>query len=287
MSSPPPPASPLDRSRTPLTARLNSLLTPAASPRPSFDNEAYTTAAEDGAMLAPRPRFRPQSLPNPSALPRRSSPSPTASPTSAAPPSAVDAMLKSVQDQLPLPVLRWLGGSKPTSPADSRPASPPRASLANLDEALHDSLPRAPSPAATRLSRFARPPPMLGSLTRSTLPTASLSTPSARVLGHLRETSYDLLPDAPVFLRNAPGSRRRSSVDTLRSLQQRELHTSAPSRIQPSTSTSKWWFQAGNKEQVDPLLAEDDRQGTAAEGEAHLQQKCTSRARSISVLLKK
>ncbi|KAJ7139943.1 Alpha/Beta hydrolase protein [Mycena epipterygia] len=162
------------------------------------------------------------------------------------------------------PILRWLGSWSPyksTSPEPSPPSScPPSPNLASLNEALNEPLtfpPLAHLPDSFAASRaLARPPPFLDNLTRSTLPTASLSPPAS--------TSED--PFHEVSAVHSPPT--GSSVATLRSLslrdhrRSRSLHTAAaPVELsaQPESSIARWWFQSENKDNVDALLHEDDR----------------------------
>ncbi|ESK98102.1 triacylglycerol lipase [Moniliophthora roreri MCA 2997] len=206
----------------------------------------------------------------------------------------------------PTPVLRWLGtwspyGSRPhspnSSPSDSQPPSP---SLVSLNEALHEplELPKPPPPA--RPSSFyasrnlTRNPPYLDNLTRSTLPTASLSaapqcsnssrSPSPR--------SLSTLPAPSIKPSHSPPT--RTSLETLRSVSRRDssIRHSNHGRSVSSTSvtlldeddgqsksptnTSWWWFQTGNKSNVDNLLGEDDRADTVQEEQAKIRKKYRS-----------
>ncbi|KAJ7630758.1 Alpha/Beta hydrolase protein [Roridomyces roridus] len=151
------------------------------------------------------------------------------------------------------PILRWLGSWSPfASPATSPPPSrPPSPSISSLHEALTSPLaaPQAAMipPHFSPSRALSRPPPFVDNLTRSTLPTASLS-PSTE--------------DYPVDISPANASPEGSSLATLRSLSQRDRRRSqasveAPS--QPDSPIARWWFQSENKENVDALLDESDR----------------------------
>ena len=96
-------------------------------------------------------------------------------------------------------------------------------------------MPRRPEAARLRPSRvFAHSPPFLNSLTRSTLPTSSVSPqlPVTRV--------YNLPPEP---IRHSPGiilSQSYPSCSSLDSL--RSIHTSSLQSF-PTTSSWQWWFQ--------------------------------------------
>ncbi|KAF7306756.1 hypothetical protein MIND_00467300 [Mycena indigotica] len=165
------------------------------------------------------------------------------------------------------PILRWLGSWSPyrsTSPEPesgqqrrSSSPSPPSPGLASLNEALNEPI-RSP-PSAHLPESFVparalhRPPPFLDNLTRSTLPTASLS-PTTREDNPFHDISS--LHSTP------PGS----SVAALRSVSQRDHRRSLSSHAaiaeEPHSESSpfaRWWFQSENKENVDTLLESEDR----------------------------
>ncbi|KAJ7102115.1 Alpha/Beta hydrolase protein [Mycena belliarum] len=178
------------------------------------------------------------------------------------------ARLMPVSSPSPQPVLRWLGAWSPYKPASPQPSppssSPPSPGLALLNEALTEPLafpPTAHLPDSFSTSRaLARAPPFLDNLTRSTLPTASLSPPA----------STSAPPDGNPFraATSVHSPPEGSSVATLRSVSLRDhkrarsLHSVAspiePS-AQPESSIARWWFQSENKDAVDALLNEDDR----------------------------
>lgn len=205
----------------------------------------------------------------------------------------------------PVPVLRWLSNlytghsHSPLSPTPSFPASssPPSPGLALLKDALREPLlpavpPQAKLPDSFQAPRsLSRPPPFLDNLTRSTLPTASLSQPlRVSTLDHSPPTppspcSSDPLRSPPIVLTHSPPT--RSSLDTLRSVSIRDhdraFHTAAATAATAVTSTSVtespspvswWWFQSENKEDVDRLLHEDDRGDTVQQEQANIKKKC-------------
>ncbi|KAJ7487406.1 Alpha/Beta hydrolase protein [Mycena galericulata] len=164
------------------------------------------------------------------------------------------------------PILRWLGNWSPykSAEADNSPQSsgPPSPSLASLNEALTEPL---AFPAAVHLpdsfsaSRaLSRPPAFLDNLTRSTLPTASLSSP-------VDSPDENPFHDVVTPMHSPPEG---SSLATLRSLslrdhrRSRSLHTAAVAAdvpSQPESAIARWWFQSENKDNVDALLDESDR----------------------------
>ena len=98
-------------------------------------------------------------------------------------------------------------------------------------------MPRPPEAARLRPLRvLARSPPFLNSLTRSTLPTSSLSP-------QLPVTRVYNLPPEPISIRHSPGiilSQSYPSCSSLDSL--RSIHTSSL-QSSPTTSSWQWWFQ--------------------------------------------
>ena len=54
-----------------------------------------------------------------------------------------ESFAESVRQQLPAPVLRWLGASLSETPGAGPSRSPPPSNLAVLDEALHEEIVRA------------------------------------------------------------------------------------------------------------------------------------------------
>jgi hypothetical protein len=187
------------------------------------------------------------------------------------------------------------GSSAPSSPL------PPRLDL--LREALEEDMPDRPIPAHFHPPRsFARPPPFLDNLTRSTLPTASLSQRPTSFYGNRHSKSIEeILPESPpIVLSHSPPT--RSSVDTLRKFSFQANEDPSPSQSSgPSwrwlpdivgsneesslvsepeserTGLSKWWFQGNNKETADSLLSKEDRAATAEEEQGRIRRKCEYR----------
>ncbi|KAJ3721594.1 Alpha/Beta hydrolase protein [Lentinula raphanica] len=200
-----------------------------------------------------------------------------------------------------IPVLRWLGtwspygtSSKEPSPTSSSSnlSSP---SLVSLNEALHEPLCLPRRPPSAQLPHFSLPrhPPFFDNLTRSTLPTASLSpeaittslnsTPPPSPTSRIR--SEDSFNDPPRIKHNR-SSPSRSSLDSLRSVSQRDItlrqsHRRAastavtifPSSSESDSNASWWWFQSGNKDNVDSLLSEEDRAATVREEQDNIRKK--------------
>ncbi|KXN86787.1 Lipase 2 [Leucoagaricus sp. SymC.cos] len=173
----------------------------------------------------------------------------------------------------PAPVLRWLSnwspknrGSQSGSESGSGSSSPSVSSpdLALLREALQEPLitppPMAKLPPSFRPRNLARPPAFLDNLTRSTLPTSSLSPPLAvaRSFG-----------DVPLAELHSPP--RRTSIDTLRRMSLPPSQTmsttstaeSAPSSFLPGlpvTPNFLWWFSDSKEStSTSDLLSEEDR----------------------------
>ncbi|KDR85381.1 hypothetical protein GALMADRAFT_234224 [Galerina marginata CBS 339.88] len=148
------------------------------------------------------------------------------------------------------PVVRWMSNARPA-----------------LDEAINTPLPtrppRARLPPSFQPSRMLiHPPPFFDNLTRSTMPTASLSPPLP-VEKHPGSVADTIRPPPIVLLHSNP---TRSSLDSLRSVS-RSMSTYSASAIpvpelqRSSTVSSKWWFQ------TDSLLSQDDRPETAQQKE--------------------
>ncbi|OBZ78634.1 Lipase 2 [Grifola frondosa] len=157
-----------------------------------------------------------------------------------------------------------------------------------------------------------RPPAYFSNLTRSTLPTACISPPPALLSSgtgytdpwdeslaaqpdHNPEFDMFLSPTptpvamphspAPVHLSSSPPSffihSSRSSIDSLRSIQDRgrALHTTPPAQALklPQLPTSILnWFSADDKENLSPMLSEEDRAETAEEEREHIRKKYTA-----------
>ncbi|KAK7059168.1 lipase 2 [Paramarasmius palmivorus] len=204
------------------------------------------------------------------------------------------------------PTLRWLGTWSPYgkgshspnhSPSSSQPPSP---SLVSLNEALHEplDLPKPPPPARPPSfygsRNLTRNPPFIDSLTRSTLPTASLSAaPQCSSSRSPSPRAHTSLPAPSIRPSHSPPT--RTSLETLRSVSRRDSsfrtqranHTRSASATSISASDEDsdqgkpnfinwWWFQNGNKSDVDRLLGEDDRADTVQEEQANIRKKYRS-----------
>lgn len=129
-----------------------------------------------------------------------------------------------------------------------------------LNEAINTPLPtrparaRLPPPPSFQASPLViHPPPFCDNLTRSTLPTASLSPPLPVESQTTRRPVDPIRPPPIVLLQSNP---TRTSVDSLRSVT-RSVSTHAPSVPElerSNTVSSKWWFQSDT-----PFFAQDDR----------------------------
>lgn len=255
--------------RTPISHRLGSLLSSPSqsnntSPRSSLDNEPSMLRTRSAASAVSRRKSKP-------------------------------------------PILHWLGSWSPypnhspeasgsqsgsASPSSTTSSTPPSPNLASLQEALNESLlppripistsllparpPRAKLPDAFFPHALSRPPPFLDNLTRSTLPTASLSPPDVSAQNYFppspQDSSASVLDFPPILLTHS----KRSSLDTLRSVSQRD-HTrklTTSSEAPPAASSGWWWFQSNNKENVDTLLHEDDRADTVEEEQDNIHNRC-------------
>lgn len=189
------------------------------------------------------------------------------------------------------PVLRWLGSwspnspksrSAPETPSNSNPPSPPPSpGILSLNEALHEPIQRLPKPRLPdSFHPHTHPPPFLDNLTRSTLPISSLSPAISVRNGRAPREAYTNNPlhSPPIFLNSSQS--KRSSLDTLRSVSSRDhkqtLSVESTSSVEPVTSPFNWnWFQPGGKEDVDPLLDEEDRAETVADEQQRFKKKCT------------
>ncbi|KAJ2919292.1 hypothetical protein MD484_g1175, partial [Candolleomyces efflorescens] len=175
------------------------------------------------------------------------------------------------------PVLRWI------SPTPSSSSTPPSPDLNSLSEALTESIPPPPPPARLPPPHFrpsnsiSRPPPFFDNLTRSTLPTSSLSPPlpvSPLSSPNSIRSSLDVQRPPPIVLHQS--SLTRSSLDSLRSVNTRtsthsfssgsssasqtsilSLVSTANNAESSSTAAAWWWFQSDAN--TDALLAEEDR----------------------------
>jgi hypothetical protein len=132
----------------------------------------------------------------------------------------------------------------------------------------HAHLPHSSAFTHTRDNTFQ--PPYLGSLTRSTLPTSSLTAVPAQV--HAAPHSE---PSTMLYQQSTPS---RTSLDSLRTLKDRGMHTSATAAAPQApfvpSPISRWWFQPENKKTVDRMLDEDDQSSTVEKEGEKIRQKC-------------
>jgi hypothetical protein len=194
-----------------------------------------------------------------------------------------DPMLKSSSvassSKIRSPTIRWLGGkssecreitAEPEEnqhQGDTTDISGP--SMA-LQQAINDQLPNKPPQAFIRTvsnppqhhfttSQSFRGPPLLNSLARSTLP------------AYCQPCNPDTT-NLPILVNQPPPS--RTSLESLKSLKPRGVHTSGsqPETFTPSPTRS--WFRWENKPSVDQLLVEEDRAETITGEEDNIRRKC-------------
>lgn len=172
------------------------------------------------------------------------------------------------------PILRWFQ-TQVSSPSPSRPQSPHSAALS---EAMHDYLPTRPEPAHLPPQYHANiRPPMLDELTRSTLPTSSLTTPplTDRLGHHTPDPGHPLL-----FDRIPPSAPARKSLDTLRTLYTRTipatpLHQQTRSITIPTPFRN--WFQTESAKDADKhkyILTEEDQHEDSEIERENIRKKC-------------
>lgn len=283
------------RPRTPLSARLGSLFNQQQDNASESDSDSSMLSARTASHAAARRAKHSNSgLATTREARRRSLPVPLPYLQTITSPSMTT---EPAQPKSPTPVLRWsqavgkAGGHRrrPSGSGSNSPTSasgPPSPNLTALNEALQDDLllptapPQARLPSSFYASRaLSRPPPFLDNLTRSTLPTASLSPglpdPNNPNTTHSISLNDDPpSPTASIISSSPPG--HRNSIDTLRSVRDRGIHTSAPVAMTSPTKPNnwQWWFQAENKKNVDKLLDEDDRADSVTDEQENFRRKC-------------
>lgn len=281
------------RPRTPIRHRLQSLL--VDSPRTSLDTD--TEHSDDARTWSTSPRRAMAMDSVPSLL---SSPS-NESVRTGSPPDLLQAASQ-------LPIVRWFRGESSSLPT-SRSGSPTSPSSA-LREAINEDLPiharhsldtlppdfQLQRPPKALLSRqnmngigrngMRRTPPFLDSLTRATLPTASVTKP---LPVHRQQTSYFLPASADAMLHDYNDDIRSAAIDishsppsgnsiqTLQQLHERTRSSALSTGHARSFSTgagpSRWWFGT-RKTEVDDLLDESDKAPTIEDEEARHRAKC-------------
>src|SRR5258706_2297965 len=242
-------------SRSQVKSRLESLV---STPRSSLD--------------APRSSLDvPRSCP---ASPLQSHTSMARSATSSfklpAPPSSIASSLKQT------PVVRWLGSNdKATGDDDSEEASDAlKQAMEDEPFALRSHSPidlvRPPQAHIASHARSFRQPTLLDELARAARPTASSPVPLSAV-GSSSPTFSSQTPN--IFSQHPP---TRTSVDYLRSLNSRDrgISTTAVTHAPSLSGPTRWWFQDGNKAEVDQLLGEEDRASTVQKEAENIRQKC-------------
>ena len=181
--------------------------------------------------------------------------------------SVSNKSLSGSPSQSSFPILRWF--------ADSSGASTSKTPASEIQDALWSDIRSSttiqrpvpallsPAIAAGRNSTFRRAPPLLESLTRSTLPTASLSL-------HPVDDTYDRNEELVEPLAQSPPS--RTSLESLRSIyEQRTDLNSNNANLQTGTFSnafSKWWFKR------EDLLEEDDRADANETEEERIRRRC-------------
>lgn len=185
------------------------------------------------------------------------------------------------EPQTTSPILRWFRSSA----EPSRASSPSSA----LSEALHDESLKLPSrPEAAVLSSsfkpHIRPPPLLGNLTRSTLPTSSLSPPVQSTERSPDHASHFTVDSAyPVALNHSPPSiPTRTSIDTLRNVQRRTSSKKPPSpghqqtrSLNISAPLMSWWSSDPPPEKKhEGILDEEDQADNSDEERENIRHKC-------------
>ncbi|KAF8578410.1 alpha/beta-hydrolase [Ramaria rubella] len=234
-----------ESSKTSISARLSSLFSDSPQrSRPGSPADDVTAETVAGNMTPPKLR-----IPKPSSMASTS--------------------------KLRMPVVRWLG-RKPSEcpevisePGFDHDTGDPAVAL---QQAISDRLPIEPDPVRTRsipshnpfmASNTFRSPMLMNSLARSTLPTYSPSSCDA-------EATSDL----PILVSQSPPT--RTSVDSLRVLRDRGIHTSASQNEPSRTSPTRSWFRWENKQSVDQLLEAEDRADTVKGEEEHIRRKYRS-----------
>ncbi|KAF8323154.1 alpha/beta-hydrolase [Clavulina sp. PMI_390] len=117
-----------------------------------------------------------------------------------------------------------------------------------------------------------RAPPLLDLARQTTLANSSLSElslPPRPSDPESDDLEYNPIKSStPTLIRqNTPS---RTSIDSLRTIQSRSLHTSAPSETRPSFAPG-WWFQ--HKQDVEPLLDDKDKDDAVETSEDKLRKR--------------
>ena len=184
-------------------------------------------------------------------------------------PSSIASSLKQI------PVVRWFGSTGQTTNDDDSEASDAlRRAMEDEPFALRSDSPielvRPPQAHIISHARPFRQPALLDELARAARPTASSPVPLSAV-GSSSPTFSSQTPT--IFSQHPP---TRTSVDYLRSLNSRDrgISTTAVAHAPSLAGPTRWWFQDGNKTEVDQLLGEEDRAPTVQKEAEHIRQKC-------------
>ena len=178
------------------------------------------------------------------------------------------------------PILRWfqsqMSSSSPSSPSPSRPLTPHSAALL---EAMHNHLPTRPDPAHLPSQYHANiRPPMLDELTRSTLPTSSLTapqpseSPADRLGHHTPDSVHPLLVN-----RIPPSAPARTSLDTLRTLYTKATPTvSSHQQTRSITIPTPFrsWFQTESGDKHSSILTDEDQDEDSEVERENIRKKC-------------
>jgi len=186
-----------------------------------------------------------------------------------APPSSIASNLKQT------PVVRWLRSTGQTTEDDDSEASDAlRQAMEDEPFALRSDSPiELVRPPQAHIAPHARPfrqPVLLDELARAARPTASSPVP----LSVVGSSSPAFSSQAPhIFSQHPP---TRTSVDYLRSLNSRDrgISTTAAAHAPSLAGPTRWWFQDGNKAEVDQLLGEEDRASTVQNEVEQIRQRC-------------
>ena len=186
-----------------------------------------------------------------------------------APPSSIPSSLNRT------PVVRWLGSNgKAARDDDSEAPDALRQAMEDEPFAVRSDSPiglvRPPQAHIVAHARSFRQPALLDELARAARPTASSPVPLSAV-GSSSPTFSSHTPN--IFSQHPP---TRTSVDYLRSLNSRDrgISTTAVAHAPSLAGPTRWWFQDGNKAEVDQLLGEEDRASTVQKVAEHIRQKC-------------
>ena len=248
--------------RSPVNSRLESLF---PTPRSSLDAPRSSLDAPRASSDAPRSR---------PASPLQSDTSMAKSATSSIKLPATSSSIVSSLRQTP--VVRWLGSTgQPTADADDAEGSDALRQAIEDEHFVHrsDSRIKLVRPPQAHIASHARPfrqPALLDELARAARPTASSPVPLSAV-GSSSPTFSSQTPT--IFSQHPP---TRTSVDYLRSLNSRDrgISTTAVAHAPSLATPTRWWFQDGNKTEIDELLGEEDRASTAQKEAEYIRQKC-------------